>query len=167
MAAANLGLLMQVSVRVDPLIGDIVSGVKSGEGGVRQAMMKALAEVLGHAATSPSEKSLALVEQCVSEQIAQQRGEAAAALSSVCGAYCRSVSAQGRNEFIRKNTLGSSSGWEHRQQQMSVLAGVLFVCGKVLDDSVLPDIGARVAAALEDDRAPVQEAGLECVRALL
>ena len=76
MAAANLGLLMQVSVRVDPLIGDIVSGVKSGEGGVRQAMMKALAEVLGHAATSPSEKSLALVEQCVSEQIAQQRGAA-------------------------------------------------------------------------------------------
>ena len=63
------------------------------------------------------------------------------------------------NTVHRKNTLGSSSGWEHRQQQMSVLAGVLFVCGKVLDDSVLPDIGARVAAALEDDR--VWQKGME------
>ncbi|KAL4869999.1 hypothetical protein BDV12DRAFT_166834 [Aspergillus spectabilis] len=71
-AAKGLGILITLTPRVDPLIAELITGTKTADVGVRNAMMKALQEVVGKAGASMSEASknslLALIDEDASDQ---------------------------------------------------------------------------------------------------
>ncbi|PYI28244.1 ARM repeat-containing protein [Aspergillus indologenus CBS 114.80] len=71
-AAKGLGILITLTPRVDPLIAELVTGTKTPDVGVRNAMMKALQEVVGKAGANMSEASknaiLALIDDEASDQ---------------------------------------------------------------------------------------------------
>ncbi|KAL5335026.1 armadillo-type protein [Aspergillus crustosus] len=71
-AAKGLGILITLTPRVDPLIAELITGTKTADVGVRNAMMKALQEVVGKAGTNMSEASknsiLALIDDDASDQ---------------------------------------------------------------------------------------------------
>ncbi|PYH40127.1 putative translational activator [Aspergillus saccharolyticus JOP 1030-1] len=71
-AAKGLGILITLTPRVDPLIAELVTGTKTPDLGVRNAMMKALQEVVGKAGANMSEASknaiLALIDDDASDQ---------------------------------------------------------------------------------------------------
>lgn len=56
-AAKALGTLLTLKPRVDPLIAELVSGTKTSDSGVRNAMLKALYEVVSKAGENISETS--------------------------------------------------------------------------------------------------------------
>ncbi|KAF5859173.1 translational activator of GCN4 [Aspergillus alliaceus] len=71
-AAKGLGVLITLTPRVDPLIAELITGTKTADVGVRNAMMKALQEVVGKAGANMSEASknsiLALIDDDASAQ---------------------------------------------------------------------------------------------------
>ncbi|KAL5364855.1 armadillo-type protein [Aspergillus floccosus] len=71
-AAKGLGILITLTPRVDPLIAELITGTKTPDVGVRNAMMKALQEVVGKAGSNMSEASknaiLALIDDDASDQ---------------------------------------------------------------------------------------------------
>lgn len=71
-AARGLGILITLTPRVDPLIAELITGTKTADVGVRNAMMKALQEVVGKAGANMSEASknsiLALIDDDASDQ---------------------------------------------------------------------------------------------------
>ncbi|KAL2872277.1 putative translational activator [Aspergillus lucknowensis] len=71
-AAKGLGILITLTPRVDPLIAELITGSKTADVGVRNAMMKALQEVVGKAGANMSEASknsiLTLIDDDASDQ---------------------------------------------------------------------------------------------------
>ncbi|KAE8163123.1 armadillo-type protein [Aspergillus tamarii] len=71
-AAKGLGILITLTPRVDPLIAELITGTKTADVGVRNAMMKALQEVVSKAGANMSEASknsiLALIDDDASDQ---------------------------------------------------------------------------------------------------
>ncbi|KAJ5170711.1 uncharacterized protein N7500_003494 [Penicillium coprophilum] len=71
-AAKGLGILITLTPRVDPLIAELITGSKTSDIGVKNAMMKALQEVVGKAGANMSEASrqaiLALIDDDASDQ---------------------------------------------------------------------------------------------------
>ncbi|KAJ6172382.1 eIF-2-alpha kinase activator GCN1 [Penicillium chermesinum] len=71
-AAKGLGILITLTPRVDPLIAELIAGSKTPDLGVKNAMMKALQEVVGKAGANMSEASraslLALIDDDSSDQ---------------------------------------------------------------------------------------------------
>ncbi|KAJ5668883.1 eIF-2-alpha kinase activator GCN1 [Penicillium macrosclerotiorum] len=71
-AAKGLGILITLTPRVDPLIAELITGSKTTDIGVKNAMMKALQEVVGKAGVNMSEASrtaiLALIDDDASDQ---------------------------------------------------------------------------------------------------
>ncbi|KKK21120.1 translational activator GCN1 [Aspergillus rambellii] len=71
-AAKGLGILITLTPRVDPLIAELITGTKTADVGVRNAMMKALQEVVGKAGSNMSEASknsiLSLIDDDASDQ---------------------------------------------------------------------------------------------------
>ena len=71
-AAKGLGILITLTPRVDPLIAELIAGSKTTDIGVKNAMMKALKEVVGKAGANMSEASrtaiLALIDDDASDQ---------------------------------------------------------------------------------------------------
>ncbi|KAJ5730240.1 eIF-2-alpha kinase activator GCN1 [Penicillium malachiteum] len=70
-AARGLGILITLTPRVDPLIAELIAGSKTSDEGVKNAMMKALQEVVGKAGSNMSEASrtaiLALIDDDASD----------------------------------------------------------------------------------------------------
>jgi len=71
-AAKGLGILITLTPRVDPLIAELITGSKTPDVGVKNAMMKALQEVVGKAGSNMSEASknaiLGLIDADTSDQ---------------------------------------------------------------------------------------------------
>ncbi|CAG8889599.1 unnamed protein product [Penicillium egyptiacum] len=71
-AAKGLGILITLTPRVDPLIAELIAGSKTTDIGVKNAMMKALQEVVGKAGANMSEASrqaiLGLIDDDASDQ---------------------------------------------------------------------------------------------------
>ena len=60
-AAKALGTLITLTPRIDPLIAELVTGSRTSDAGVRNAMLKALYEVINKAGANMSEASRAAV----------------------------------------------------------------------------------------------------------
>ncbi|KAJ5485375.1 eIF-2-alpha kinase activator GCN1 [Penicillium diatomitis] len=71
-AAKGLGILITLTPRVDPLIAELITGSKTTDTGVKNAMMKALQEVVGKAGANMSEASqnaiLTLIDDDASDE---------------------------------------------------------------------------------------------------
>jgi hypothetical protein len=67
-AAKALGTLITLTPRIDPLISELVAGARTADRGVRDAMLKALFEVVGKAGGNMGEASRAAILALVEEE---------------------------------------------------------------------------------------------------
>lgn len=74
-AAKGLGILITLTPRVDPLIAELIAGSKTSDVGVKNAMMKALQEVVGKAGASMSEASRTAIIGLIDDDSSDQTGE--------------------------------------------------------------------------------------------
>ncbi|KAI9801043.1 MAG: hypothetical protein M1825_003578 [Sarcosagium campestre] len=70
-AAKALGTLITLTPRIDPLIAELVTGSKTADSGVRNAMLKALYEVVSKAGANMSDLSRASIQGLMEADIAE------------------------------------------------------------------------------------------------
>ena len=74
-AAKALGTLITLTPRIDPLIAELVTGSKTADTGVRNAMLKALCEVVSKAGATMSEGSRSSILGLIDEDTSGADGE--------------------------------------------------------------------------------------------
>lgn len=82
-AAKGLGILITLTSRVDPLIAELITGSKTTDIGVKNAMMKALQEVVGKAGANMSEASRMAILALIDDDASDQNGEFISNLYSI------------------------------------------------------------------------------------
>ena len=91
-AAKALGTLITLTPRIDPLIAELVTGSKTADTGVRNAMLKALYEVVSKAGANMSELSRNSVLGLIEEDTSGVDGENNSMLVSDLRAKCETES---------------------------------------------------------------------------
>jgi hypothetical protein len=74
-AASALGILISLQTRVDPLIAELVSGIKTAEPGVKETMMNALQTVVAKAGADLGDASKKGVLTVMSEGLGDSDGK--------------------------------------------------------------------------------------------
>jgi len=74
-AAKALGTLITLTPRIDPLISELVTGAKTTDAGVKDAMLKALYEVVGKAGGNMGDASKASILSLVENDLDEDDGE--------------------------------------------------------------------------------------------
>lgn len=72
-AAKGLGILITLTPRVDPLIAELITGCKNPDDGVKNAMLRALHEVVSKVGNNMSDASKQGVLDLIDEQSSNDR----------------------------------------------------------------------------------------------
>ncbi|KAL2811203.1 armadillo-type protein [Aspergillus granulosus] len=108
-AAKGLGILITLTPRVDPLIAELITGTKTGDVGVRNAMMKALQEVVGKAGGSMSEASKNSILALIDDDASDQTDAVAITNAKLLGALVKVLPAATAGPLIKSRVLTSNS----------------------------------------------------------
>ncbi|KAL3473614.1 armadillo-type protein [Aspergillus californicus] len=107
-AAKGLGILITLTPRVDPLIAELITGTKTADVGVRNAMMKALQEVVGKAGSSMSEASKNSILALIDDDASDQNDSVAITNAKLLGALVKVVPATTAGPLIKSRVLTSN-----------------------------------------------------------
>ncbi|KAL1923463.1 uncharacterized protein VTP21DRAFT_8443 [Calcarisporiella thermophila] len=89
-AASALGILISLQTRVDPLVTELVTGVKaSEEAGVRESMINALENVVTSAGKNMNEASKKAVAGVISEYLPGEESDLTVGTAKLFGALCK------------------------------------------------------------------------------
>ena len=114
-AAKALGTLLNLKPRIDPLIAELVTGTKTPDAGVRNAMLKALYEVVSKAGENMSETSRNAVLGLIDSELGDDNESMAITYARLLGALVKSLPAPDANSLIKHRALSA------RPTQSSVL----------------------------------------------
>jgi hypothetical protein len=130
-AAKALGTLITLTPRIDPLIAELVTGSKTSDTGVRNAMLKALYEVVSKAGANMSEASRASVLTLIDADTEDNDATMAITNAKLLGALIKNVSGDAASSLIKNRVM--TTHFSHA----SVLAlnSVLLQAPEALTDS--------------------------------
>lgn len=106
-AAKALGTLITLTPRIDPLIGELVTGSKTADTGVRNAMQKALYEVISKVGQNMSEASRNAVISLVDEGFEGADQASTITNARLLGALIKNVSPEAASSIIKSRILVS------------------------------------------------------------
>jgi len=115
-AAKALGTLITLTPRIDPLVAELVTGSKTSDSGVRNAMLKALYEVINKAGANMSEVSRSAVLALIDTDPEDNDVSMAITNARLLGVLIKNVPTENAVGLIKNRVLPSHFG------QSSVLA---------------------------------------------
>ncbi|XHG02859.1 hypothetical protein AWENTII_006184 [Aspergillus wentii] len=104
-AAKGLGILITLTPRVDPLIAELIAGSKTADIGVKNAMMKALQEVVGKAGGNMSEASKNAILGLIDDDASDQTDTVAITNAKLLGALVKVLPAATAGPLIKNRAL--------------------------------------------------------------
>ena len=104
-AAKALGTLITLTPRIDPLIAELVTGSKTADSGVKNAMLKALYEVVSKAGGNMNEASRASVLGLISIDIDEADDAMAITNARLLGALIKHLSPESAHSLIKQRIL--------------------------------------------------------------
>ena len=104
-AAKALGTLITLTPRIDPLIAELVTGSRTSDAGVRNAMLKALYEVISKAGDNMSEASRSAVLGLIDTDTEDNDDTMAITNARLLGALIKNVSAESAGTLIRNRVM--------------------------------------------------------------
>ncbi|KAH8695955.1 putative translational activator [Talaromyces proteolyticus] len=104
-AAKGLGILITLTPRVDPLVAELITGSKTDDNGVKNAMMKALHEVVSKAGGSMSETSRNAVLGLIDDDSSDRTDAMAITNAQLLGALVKNLTAAAAIPLIRTRVL--------------------------------------------------------------
>ncbi|BCR89133.1 putative translational activator [Aspergillus chevalieri] len=104
-AAKGLGILITLTPRVDPLIAELITGSKTPDVGVKNAMMKALQEVVGKAGSNMSEASKNAILGLIDADTSDQTDSVAITNAKLLGALVKVLPAATAGPLIKNRVL--------------------------------------------------------------
>ncbi|KAI9370427.1 armadillo-type protein [Aspergillus egyptiacus] len=107
-AAKGLGILITLTPRVDPLIAELITGTKTADVGVRNAMMKALQEVVGKAGANMSEASKNSILALIDDDASDQTDAVAITNAKLLGALVKVLPPTTAEPLIKSRVLSSN-----------------------------------------------------------
>ncbi|PWY70413.1 60S ribosomal protein L19 [Aspergillus heteromorphus CBS 117.55] len=107
-AAKGLGILITLTPRVDPLIAELITGTKTPDIGVRNAMMKALQEVVGKAGANMSEASKNAILTLIDDDASDQTDAVAITNAKLLGALVKVLPAATAGPLIKNRVLSAN-----------------------------------------------------------
>jgi hypothetical protein len=107
-AAKALGTLITLTPRIDPLIAELVTGSRTSDAGVRNAMLKALYEVISKAGGNMSEASRAAVLGLIDTDIEDNDDTMAITNARLLGALIKNVPTESAGSLIKNRVMSTS-----------------------------------------------------------
>lgn len=157
----GLAQLVTMITRVDPLVNDLIAGIKTSDSGMRLSHMSALEATLGRAGKSISApvvaNAISLLQDLMTQEEDDVRGQAAAAY----GAHAANVPDEEVQAQLQ--TLLEDEGvWTKRHGQTLALNSVIKHLHRNGRDApagaAIEAIMEKLKALAKDDRVPVREA---------
>ncbi|KAK2750719.1 translational activator of GCN4 [Myotisia sp. PD_48] len=106
-AAKGLGILITITPRVDPLVSELITGSKTPDAGVKNAMLRALHEVVDKAAANMSDTSKQAVLSLVEQDSSENDDASATTNARLAGTLLKSLSGPTAATFIKSRILGT------------------------------------------------------------
>uniref|UniRef100_A0A0V0J0Y0 Putative translational activator GCN1-like n=1 Tax=Solanum chacoense TaxID=4108 RepID=A0A0V0J0Y0_SOLCH len=168
-AALALGKLSALSTRVDPLVGDLLSGVQTSDTGIREATLTALKGVIKHAGGSVSIASRIRVYTLLKDLIHNdddQIRNSAASILGIVSQYLEDGQVVELLDGLSKSA--SSSNWCSRHGAVLTICSMLkhnpdIICAS----SSFPLIVKCLKITLNDEKFPVRETSTRALGLLL
>eukprot|EP00850_Spirogloea_muscicola_P017739 SM000155S01668 [mRNA] locus=s155:261471:283828:+ [translate_table: standard] len=159
-SARALGRLSKLSTRLDPLIADLLTGIKNGEAGVKEAMLVALKGVVGNVGKSLSAATHSRVIASLMDLLPSEDDEIRLLAARTLGiALGKQDVAEVVQDLCKTAT---SQFWKLRHGSTLALASILaHSVSVVADDELIDVILPTVQSQLRDDKVPVREAAAE------
>ncbi|KAJ6103211.1 hypothetical protein N7486_005638 [Penicillium sp. IBT 16267x] len=104
-AAKGLGILITLTPRVDPLIAELIAGSKTTDEGVKNAMMKALQEVVGKAGANMSEASRTSILALIDDESSDQTDKVAITNAKLLGVLVKVLPEASATTMIKNRIL--------------------------------------------------------------
>lgn len=108
-AAKALGTLITLTPRIDPLIAELVTGSRTSDSGVRNAMLKALYEVISKAGANMSEVSRTAVLSLIDTDPEDNDVSMAIVNAKLLGALIKVVPAESATTLVKNRVLPNHS----------------------------------------------------------
>ena len=104
-AAKALGTLITLTPRIDPLVAELVTGCKTSDTGVRNAMLKALYEVVSKAGSNMSESSRSAVLGLIDTDVEDKDATMVITNAKLFGALIKNVSEDDAASLIKNRAM--------------------------------------------------------------
>ncbi|KAI9492588.1 armadillo-type protein [Zychaea mexicana] len=158
-AASALGILITLQSRVDPLVSELVSGIRTSEPAIKETMMDALQTVVAKTVNDMSEVSKRGVMSVIAEGLADQ-AEPGMMVSAarLLGSLCKAMSVQDAEPIVHEHILSSAA-----PQYGAVLSinSLLIDAPTLLEDlGVVDQVVDFIIDAMQTDKNDVPEAAI-------
>ena len=134
-AAKALGTLITLTPRIDPLIAELVTGSKTSDSGVRNAMLKALYEVISKAGSNMSDASRTAVLNLIDADPEDNDVSMAIANAKLLGALIKNLPAESAAGLIKNRVVTT----HFSQSSVLALNAVLLESASSLTESAFAD----------------------------
>jgi hypothetical protein len=104
-AAKALGTLITLTPRIDPLVAELVTGCRTSDAGVRNAMLKALYEVVSKAGSNMSESSRSAVLGLIDTDVEDKDATMVITNAKLLGALIKNVSEDDAASLIKNRVM--------------------------------------------------------------
>ncbi|CAG8528815.1 4749_t:CDS:10 [Funneliformis caledonium] len=108
-AALALGILISLQTRVDPLITELITGIKTSEPNVKETMLSALESVINKAGAGMNDSSKKNVIGVIVDGLSDNSDKMVIGASRLFGSLCKHITPQEAIPIISSHVLGSPS----------------------------------------------------------
>ena len=143
-AAKALGTLLTLKPRVDPLIAELVTGTRTTDSGVRNAMLKALYEVVSKAGENMSEASRNSILGLIDNETEQMNEATDITNARLLGALIKSLSPSDAQPLIKSRALAAKM----TRASILNLNSILVECPSILLTTFSQETPALIAQGI-------------------
>ncbi|XP_073041088.1 protein ILITYHIA [Primulina eburnea] len=168
-AALALGKLSALSTRIDPLVGDLLSGLQAAEPAIREAILTALEGVIKNAGKSLSNVVVTRVHALLKDMIYNEDDQIRNSSAIILGILSQYLDNAQISEVLKEVADSvSSSSWITRHGSVLAITSMLRHNASVIYVSpLLPNIVDCLKSALKDEKFPVRESSVRALGRLL
>ncbi|KAJ7973575.1 translational activator GCN1 [Quillaja saponaria] len=169
-AALALGKLSALIIKVDPLVGDLLSGLQGSDGGVvRESILTALKGVLMHAGKSVSSAVRTRVYNVLREFIHLDDDQVRIYAAGILGVLTQYLEDVQLSELLQElSSLASSQNWFARHGSVLTFSSILHHNpSSICMSSLFPTITDHLKGALKDEKFPLRETSTKALGRLL
>ncbi|XP_073291108.1 protein ILITYHIA [Primulina huaijiensis] len=168
-AALALGKLSALSTRIDPLVGDLLSGLQASEPAIREAILTALEGVIKNAGKSLSSVVVTRVHALLKDMIYNEDDQIRNSSAIILGILSQYLDNAQISEVLKEVADSvSSSSWITRHGSILAITSMLRHNASVIYGSpLLPNIVDCLKSALKDEKFLVRESSVRALGRLL
>ncbi|KAH6803964.1 ILITYHIA protein [Perilla frutescens var. frutescens] len=168
-AAVALGKLSALSTRIDPLVGDLLSGLQTSDPAVKEAILTALEGVIKNAGKSLSSAVITRLHTQLKDMIYSEDDQMRCSAASILGILLQYLEgAQISETLVEVADSASSSTWTTRHGSTLAISSMLrYNAAVVCASPLFTDIVDCLKSSLKDDKFPVRESSVRAFGRLL